>query len=79
MTMTTVDETRHNFSNRRQWRDFIASVHASMTLPCAVTYPMVQVALHSGRAWFNLSKARASSWLGGAPVALAISLARLET
>ncbi len=54
------------FSNHRQWRDFIAAVHESVTYPCTVTYPMVLSALRSGRAWFNDGAARASSWLDGA-------------
>jgi hypothetical protein len=54
------------FSNHRQWRDFIAAVHESVTYPCSVTYPMVLSALRSGRAWFNDGAARASSWLDGA-------------
>jgi len=51
------------FSNHRQWRDFIAAVHESVTYPCTVTYPMVLGALRSSRAWFNDGAARASSWL----------------
>jgi hypothetical protein len=61
--MTNFDDV---FSNHRQWRDFIAAVHESVTYPCTVTYPMVLGALRSGRAWFNDGAARASSWLDGA-------------
>jgi hypothetical protein len=71
---------RNTFSNRRQWQDFVASVHASVTLPYTVTYPIVLSAVRSGRAWFALGAARASTWLGAeAPVADTVSLARSET
>ena len=53
------------FSNHRQWRDFIAAVHESVSYPCSVTYPMVLEAVRSGRAWFSDSAALASSWLSG--------------
>jgi len=65
------------FSNHRQWREFIAAVHDSVTYPCSVTYPMVLGALRSGRAWFNDGAARASSWLSGQD-ALHPSLARIK-
>jgi hypothetical protein len=76
--MANFDDVRRKFSNHRQWRDFIAAVHESVTSQCSVTYPMVLSALRSGRAWFNdgalrSSRAwfndgaeRASSWLDGA-------------
>jgi hypothetical protein len=77
--MTTIDDMRRKFSNRREWRDFIASVHDSVTLPCAATYPMVMDALRSGRAWFSLGAARASTWLGGQPDELeTVTLVRVE-
>jgi len=41
------------FPNHRQWRDFMAAIHESMTYPCAVTYPKIIAALRSGRAWFS--------------------------
>jgi hypothetical protein len=63
--MTNFDDVRRKFSNHRQWRDVISAVHASMTYPCAVTYPMVLDALRSGRAWFSDGAARASNWLSG--------------
>jgi hypothetical protein len=63
--MTNFDAVKRKFSNDRQWRDFIATVHDPVTYPCSVTYPMVLVAVRSGRAWFNDGAARASSWLGG--------------
>jgi hypothetical protein len=53
------------FSNHRQWREFVAAVHESVTNPRLVTYPMVLSALQSGRAWFNDGAVRAPSWLGG--------------
>ena len=64
--MANFDDVRRKFSNHRQWRDFIAAVHESVTYPCTVTYPMVLGALRSGRAWFNDGAVRASSWLDGA-------------
>jgi hypothetical protein len=57
--MTTIDDMRRKFPNRRQWRDFIASVHDTVTLPCAATYPMVMDALRSGRAWLSWGAVRA--------------------
>jgi hypothetical protein len=64
--MANLDDVRRKFSNHRQWHEFIAAVHESVTYPCSVTYPMVLGALRSGRAWFNDGAARASSWLDGA-------------
>ena len=63
--MTNFDDMTRKFSNHRQWREFVAAVHESVTSPCVATYPMVLSALRSGRAWFNDGAARASSWLGG--------------
>jgi len=60
-----LDEVKRKFTNHRQWREFVAAIHESVTQPCAATYPMVLNALRSGRAWFNDGAARASSWLGG--------------
>ncbi len=68
---------RQKFSNHRQWRDFIASVHASVTIPCTATYPIVLDALRAGRTWFSLGAARASTWLGADP-AEAVTPARLK-
>ncbi len=56
---------RRKFSNHRQWHEFIAAVHESVTQPCAVTYPKVIGALRSGRDWFSGEAARATSWLRG--------------
>jgi hypothetical protein len=64
--MANFNDMSSTFSNHRQWREFIATVHESVTYPCSVTYPMVLSALRSGRAWFNDGAARASSWLDGA-------------
>jgi hypothetical protein len=61
--MANVDDMTRKFSNHRQWREFIAAVHESVTSPCAATYPMVLSAWQSGRAWFNDNAARASNWL----------------
>jgi hypothetical protein len=51
--MTNFDDMTRKFSNHRQWHDFIAAIHQSVTHPGLVTYPMVLNALRSGRAWFN--------------------------
>jgi hypothetical protein len=65
--MANFDNAGREFSNRRQWREFIAAVHESVAYPCSVTYPMVLGALRSSRAWFSGGAARASlratSWL----------------
>jgi hypothetical protein len=61
--MTNFDEVRRKFSNHRQWREFVAAVHESVTNPCSVTYPVVVSALRSGRAWFYDGAARATNWL----------------
>jgi hypothetical protein len=61
--MANFDNVTRKFSNHRQWREFIAAVHETVTSPCAATYPMVLSALRSGRAWFNDGAARASNWL----------------
>jgi hypothetical protein len=77
--MTDSHDVKRKFSNDRQWRDFIAAVHDSVTYPCSVTYPMVLGAVRSGRAWFNDGAARASSWLGGrASSPETVSLERIE-
>jgi hypothetical protein len=68
--MTTIDDMRRKFSNQRQWRDFMASVHESVGFPCAATYPMMMDALRAGRAWFSVGAARASTWLGAEPADL---------
>jgi hypothetical protein len=56
--MTSLHDVKRKFSNHRQWRDFIAAVHDSVTYPCSVNYPMVIGALRSGRAWFGDGAAR---------------------
>jgi hypothetical protein len=67
--MANFDNVRREFSNHRQWREFIAAVHESVAYPCSVTYPMVLRALQSGRAWFSggavraTRAVRATSWL----------------
>jgi len=65
--MANVDNAGREFSNRRQWREFIAAIHESVAYPCSVTYPMVLGALRSSRAWFSDGAARATtratSWL----------------
>jgi hypothetical protein len=66
--MSDVDDIKSNFSNHRQWRDFVTVVHDSVT--CAVTYPKVIGALRSGRAWFSDGAVRASSWLDAQIAAL---------
>lgn len=63
--MTNFDDTKHKFSNHRQWSEFVTAVHESVTYPCTVTYPKVIGALRSGRDWFYDGAARASSWLSG--------------
>ena len=66
INMANFGGVRRKFSNHRQWRDFIAAVHESVTYPCSVTYPMaVLKAVRSGRAWCSDSAALASSWLSG--------------
>jgi len=77
--MTEFHDVKRKFSNDRQWRDFIAAIHDSVTHPCSVTYPMVLGAVRSGRAWFNDGAARASSRLGGrASSPETVSLERIE-
>jgi hypothetical protein len=65
--MANFDNVRREFSNHRQWREFIAAVHESVAYPCSVTYPMVLGALRSSGAWFSDGASRASlrakSWL----------------
>ena len=61
--MTNFNHVRRKFSNHRQWREFMAAVHESVTYPCSVTYPVVLGALRSGRAWFYDGAARATNWL----------------
>jgi hypothetical protein len=65
--MANFDNVRREFSNHRQWREFIAALHESVAYPCSVTYPMVLGALRSSRAWFSGGAARATvratSWL----------------
>jgi hypothetical protein len=63
-SLVHLDEVKLKFPNHRQWREFIATIHESVTQPCAATYPMVLNALRSSRAWFNDGAARASNWLG---------------
>jgi hypothetical protein len=59
--MSEFQDFKRKFSNNRQWREFVAAVHESVTYPCAVTYPKVISALRSGRDWFSDGAARASS------------------
>ena len=63
--MSDFQDMRRKFSNNRQWHEFVAAVHESVTYPCAITYPKVISALRSGRDWFSDGAARASSWLSG--------------
>jgi hypothetical protein len=63
--MNDFDDSRKKFSNHRQWREFIAAVHESVTQPCAITYPKVIGALRSGRDWFSDGAALATTWLSG--------------
>jgi hypothetical protein len=63
--MSEFQDFKRNFSNNRQWREFVAAVHESVTYPCAVTYPKVIGALRSGRDWFSGGAARTSSRLTG--------------
>jgi hypothetical protein len=51
--MTRFDGMTRKFCNHRQWQDFVAAIHESVTHPRLVTYPMVLGALRSSRAWFN--------------------------
>ena len=53
--MSDFNSTRRKFSNNRQWRDFVAAVHESVTYPCTVTYPMILSTLRSASAsiWFS--------------------------
>jgi hypothetical protein len=50
--MNEFQQVKRKFSNNRQWREFMAAVHESVTYPCAVTYPKVISALRSGRDWY---------------------------
>jgi len=59
--MNDFQDFKRKFSNNRQWREFVAAVHESVTYPCAVTYPKVIGALRSGRDWFSDGAARAST------------------
>ena len=61
--MTNFNDVRRKFSNHRQWHEFMAAVHESVTYPCSLTYPVVLSALRSGRAWFYDGAARATTWL----------------
>lgn len=65
--MANFDNVRRQFSNHRQWREFIAAVHESVAYPCSVTYPMVLRAVRSSRDWFSdgasRASSRATSWL----------------
>jgi hypothetical protein len=60
--VTNFSDVRRKFSNHRQWREFIAAIHDSVSSPCSATYPVVLDALRSGRAWFNDGAAHASNW-----------------
>jgi hypothetical protein len=63
-SLTRFDDVKRKFANHRQWREFVATIHESVSQPCVATYPMVLNALRSSRAWFNDTAARATSWLG---------------
>jgi len=63
--MKEFDDMQSKFCNQRQWRDFAAAVHESVSYPASVTYPKVISALRAGRARFNDGAARASNWLNG--------------
>jgi hypothetical protein len=56
--MTNFNDVKRKFPNHRQWRDFIAAVHDSVSYPYSLTYPKVIKALRSGRAWFEDGAAR---------------------
>lgn len=77
--MSEFQDFKRKFSNNRQWREFVAAVHESVTYPCAVTYPKVIGALRSGRDWFNGGAVGASSRLTGVENCVeALSLARIK-
>jgi len=56
--MTQFDDMTRKFCNHRRWRDFIGTVHQSVTRPCSVTYPKVLGALRSSQTWFDDSAGR---------------------
>jgi hypothetical protein len=58
--MKNSDGVKRTFSNHRQWRDFIASVHESVDHPSAVTYPSVIGAMRMGRR-LNISSQSSSA------------------
>jgi hypothetical protein len=70
--MSDIEHIKSNFSNDRQWRDFVTVVHDSVTYPCAITYPKVIGALRSGREWFSDGAARAQSWMSAAHETLSL-------
>jgi hypothetical protein len=59
--MREFQDFKRKFTNNRQWREFVAAVHESVTYPCAVTYPKMISALQAGRDWFSGGAARTSN------------------
>ena len=59
--MTVFDDVRR-FSNHRQWRDFIAALHETVT--CTLTYPMIIGAPRSVRAMVSPRRIPASTVRG---------------
>jgi hypothetical protein len=49
---------QRDFSNHRQWREFIAAIHESVTYPCVVTYPKIIAALRAAhkQAWLGVQE-----------------------
>lgn len=45
---------RHDFSNNRRWRDFVAAVHGSTSMPHSASYPALIGALRTGRLQVNV-------------------------
>jgi hypothetical protein len=48
------EDFKRKFSNRRQWREFVAAVQ------CSVNYPAAINAVRSGTKWFSDGLAQAS-------------------
>lgn len=53
-----VEDTKHNFSNHRDWRGFIVALQATMA------YPKV-IAVRTGRRWLATAQTPSPSWLVG--------------
>jgi hypothetical protein len=62
LPLKTLEDIRSRFSNRREWRDFVAAVQ------CTVNYSTVRH-LHSATMFFNSAWARASQHLKQALIA----------